>query len=143
MVGQGNIFSGVVTPGRGLGVKLMSTPSMLQAVHRFTDLRIVPGTLNVRLPQPFDGNLEIYLTENDLGVEIWRDHAPNRRGLRLGEVIIAGRYRGFVFQGDEPEYPPDQVELLSDRNLRETLGLRDGDTLEFSLVVGKREGKTQ
>jgi CTP-dependent riboflavin kinase len=41
----------------------------------------------------------------------------------------------MVFQGDEPEYPPEQVEIMSDHHLRVTLGLDDGVVLEFSLVA--------
>ena len=44
---------------------------MLQALKRVTDLTLVPGTLNVRLPQPFDGTLTGYLTEDDLGGTVW------------------------------------------------------------------------
>ena len=42
----------------------------------------------------------------------------------------------MMFQGDEPEYPPEQVEIMSDHHLRAALGLHDGDVLEFSLVAG-------
>jgi CTP-dependent riboflavin kinase len=81
-------------------------------------------------------------TESDLDGHVWRDHAPNRTGIRCGEVLIAERYRGIVFQGDEPEYPPAQVEILSDHHLRDTLGLRDGDMLEFTLLTDQGTGKT-
>jgi hypothetical protein len=91
----------------------MASPSLLQALKRFTDLTLMPSTLNVRLPQPFDGMLPWYFTEDELGGDVWRDHAPNRTGIHCGEVLIAKRYRGVVFQGDEPEYPPAQVEMLS------------------------------
>jgi len=113
----------------------MANPAVLQAAQCLTDLTLVPGTLNVRLPLPFDGLLPWYLTEAELGGHVWRDHAPHRTGIRCGEVLIAGRYRGRVFQGDEPEYPPTQVEIMSDHHLRTTLGLHDGDTLEFSLIM--------
>jgi len=139
----GKDFRGVVVPGRGFGAQRMANPTVLQVVQRLTALNLVPGTLNVRLPQPFDGTLPGYLTEDELGGNVWRDHAPHRQGVRWGEVIIAGRYQGLVFQGDEPEYPPDQVELLSDRHLRDTLGLRDGDTLAFLLLAGTSEEKTR
>jgi CTP-dependent riboflavin kinase len=135
MVIQGNSFTGIVVPGRGFAVQRMAQPTLLQVLKRFTDLHLVPGTLNVRLSQPFDGTLTRYLTEDDLGGRVWRDHAPHRQGIRCGEVLIAGQYRGILFQGDEPEYPPDQVELLSDQHLRTTLGLRDGDRLEFTLLT--------
>jgi CTP-dependent riboflavin kinase len=135
---QDKDFRGVVVPGRGFGAQRMANPTVLQAAQRLTDLTLVPGTLNVRLPQPFNGRLPWYLTEADLGGNVWRDHAPNRTGIRCGKVIIAGRYRGMVFQGDEPEYPPAQGEILSDHHLRDTLGVHDGDMLAFSLVFEKK-----
>ena len=137
----GKGFRGIVVPGRGFGAPRMANPAVLQAAQRLTALTLVPGTLNVRLPQPFDGLLPLYLTEEDLGGNVWRDHAPNRTGIRCGEVLIAGRYRGMVFQGDEPEYPPAQVEIMSDHYLRATLGLRDGDMLEFTLLTDQGTGK--
>jgi CTP-dependent riboflavin kinase len=120
----------------------MANPAVLHAAQRLTGLILVPGTLNVRLPQPFDGLLPWYFTEDELGGHVWRDHAPNRTGIRCGEVLIAERYRGVVFQGDEPGYPPAQVEILSDHHLRATLGLRDGDMLAFTLLTDQGTGKT-
>jgi CTP-dependent riboflavin kinase len=134
-------YRGVVVPGRGFGAQHMAHPAALQAVQRLTALTLVPGTLNVRLPQPFDGLLPWYFTEDELGGHVWRDHAPNRTGIRCAEVLIARRYRGIVFQGDEPEYPPVQVEILSDHHLRATLGLRDGDRLAFTLLTDLETGK--
>jgi CTP-dependent riboflavin kinase len=119
----------------------MATPALLQALKRLTDLPLVPGTLNVRLPQPFDGTLTGYLTEDDLGGNVWRDHASNRQGIRWGAVRIAGHSRGVVFQGDEPEYPPAQVEMLSQHHLRTMLGLHDGDMLVFTLLTDQGTGK--
>jgi CTP-dependent riboflavin kinase len=135
MGSPGNTYRGIVVPGRGFGAQRMANPAVLHAAQRLTDLTLVPGTLNVRLPQPFDGLLPWYLTEADLGGNVWRDHAPNRTGIRCGAVLIAGRYRGIVFQGDEPEYPPAQVEIMSDHHLRDTLRLHDGDVLAFALVT--------
>jgi CTP-dependent riboflavin kinase len=118
----------------------MANPAVLQAAQRLTALTLVPGTLNVRLPQPLDGTLTGYLTEDDLGGTVWHDHAPHRQGIRFGEVLIAGQYHGIIFQGDEPEYPPEQVEIMSDHHLRDALGLHDGDTLEFALITDPSAG---
>jgi hypothetical protein len=94
-------FRGIVVPGRGFGAQRMTNPTVVHAMHQCTTLTLVPGTLNVRLPQPFDGLLPWYVTEADLGGHVWWDHAPNRAGICCGEVMIAGRYRGIIFQGDE------------------------------------------
>jgi CTP-dependent riboflavin kinase len=117
----------------------MANAAVLHAAQRLRGLTLVPGTLNVRLPQPFDGLLSWSLTGADVGGDVWRDHAPNRRGIRCGAVLIAGRYRGIVFQGDEPEYPPNQVEIMSDHHLRDTLRLHDDDTLEFAVIAASGE----
>ena len=135
----GKTYRGIVVPGRGFGAQRMANPSLLQALKRLTDLTLVPGTLNARLPQPFDGTLTGHLTEDDLGGNVWRDHAPDRQGIRCGEVLTAGRYRGIMFQGDEPEYPPNLVEIMSGHHLRDTLGLQDGDTLEFTVIEASGE----
>jgi hypothetical protein len=84
----GKEFRGVVVPGRGFGAQRMANPAVLHTAQRLTALTLVPGTLNVRLPQPFDGLLPWYQTEADLGGNVWRDHAPNRTGIRCGEVLI-------------------------------------------------------
>ncbi len=63
------------------------------------------------------------------------------QGIRWGEVRIAGQYRGIMFQGDEPEYLPAQVEIMSDHHRRTTLGLRDGDLLAFTLLTDQGTGK--
>ena len=135
----GKNYRGIVVPGRGFGAQRMANPTVLQAAQRLTALTLVPGTLNVRLPQPFDGALTGYLTEDDLGGVVWRDHAPHRQGIRFGEVFIAGQYRGIMFQGDEPEYPPNLVEIMSDHHLRDMMGLQDGDTLEFAVLEASGE----
>src|SRR5262245_58535611 len=75
------------------------------------------------------------------GGHVWRDHSPNHTGIRWDEVLIAGQYRGIMFQGDEPEYPPAQVEILSDHHLRATLRCRDGDMLAFTLLTDQGTGK--
>lgn len=140
MARPGTTYRGIVVSGRGFGAQRMTNPAVLHAAQRVTGLTLVPGTLNVRLPQPFDGTLTGYLTEDDLGGNVWRDHAPNRQGIRWGEVLIAGQYRGIMFQGDEPEYPSAQVEILSEQHLRTTLGLRDGDMLTFTLLTEQGTG---
>jgi hypothetical protein len=43
--------------------------------------------------------------------------------------------------GDEPEYLPVQVAIMSDHHRRTTLGLRDGDLLAFTLLTDQGTGK--
>jgi len=119
--------------GRGYAAPLMSTSQLQEIISRTLGMNIVPGTLNVRLPKRFNGTLNRYVTVEELGFQPGNmPGVPKRKGLRYADVLIAGRFPGFVFQGDEPDYPRNQVELISAHNLRQSLDLRDGDSIEFS-----------
>lgn len=119
----------------------MSKGSVLQAIRRIAGVEIIPGTLNLRLISPPELLLKSYITEEELGGSVWRDHVPTRKSVRYGEVIIEGRFRGIIFQGDEPDYSHDQAEIMSDHRLRESLGLKDRDLIEFTLVDEALNGK--
>ncbi len=95
---------------------------------------IVPGTLNVRLTKRFNGTLDRYVSVEELGFQ-----PGTMPGVpsRFAEVLIAGRFPGFVFQGDEPDYPSNQVELICTHNLREALGIGDGNSVEFVLAQSR------
>src|SRR4029453_15818970 len=100
-----------------------------------TGLSIIPGTLNVRLPQPLEraGGWR-YVAAAEISAD-WEE-LTGQAGYFLAPVTIAGRYRGFAFQADEPGepgYPPDQIELFSEVLLREALDLRDGDAVAVTL----------
>jgi CTP-dependent riboflavin kinase len=49
---SGTTYRGIVVPGRGFAAQHMANPALLSALKRLTGLTLVPGTLNVRLPQP-------------------------------------------------------------------------------------------
>lgn len=130
-----NSFRGVVVKGRGYATTLMEKTQLQENIGQTLGMEIVPGTLNIRLSKRFNGKLDRYVSVEELGFQPGTmPGVPDRKGLRFAEVLIAGRFRGFVFQGDEPNYPQNQVELISSHNLRETLNLADGDWVEFTLT---------
>jgi riboflavin kinase len=92
----------------------------------------VPGTLNVRLPEPLGRDAtwqHLRAAELEPGWEALTGQA----GYFFVPIVIADRYRGVAVQPDEADYPPDLVELISDVKLRDALGLADGDALSFEL----------
>ena len=109
----------------------MSRPATERAIAKMTGLKIVPGTLNVRLPKAFTGRLPLYVSVEELG---GLPGVTDRKGLKIGRVRIEGRFKGFVFQGDEADFSPFDVELISDRKLRQELNLSDGDSIKFELI---------
>ena len=132
---MGPAHLGRVAPGHGFASERMALPLVQQGLQALGGgIAMVPGTLNLLLDLPFAGFLPFYVTEADLGVIVWSDHAPARKGLSIGRAVIAERYRGLVLRGDEPAYPANQVEIACEVRLRDTLALADGARLDFRLV---------
>jgi protein-S-isoprenylcysteine O-methyltransferase Ste14 len=117
---------GVVVTGRGRGAELLADERVLDRIEEVFGLRVVPGTLNVRLSHPFDRTLPTrYVAGSDINPD-W-EAATGQAGYHLAPVLVAERYRGVAFQADEPGYPEDLVEIMCEVHLRSVLGLEDGD----------------
>jgi CTP-dependent riboflavin kinase len=112
----------------------MANSKVLDRFRELFGFPVVPGTLNVRLPEPLErSSTWRYLRSEEITPD-WEAES-GQAGYFLVSVLIADRYRGVAFQADErghPGYPADQVELLSEVHLRETLGLSDSDPIKFS-----------
>jgi CTP-dependent riboflavin kinase len=124
-------LSGLVQSGRGLGAGLMADRAVMAKLEQLAGFPIVPGTLNVRLPQSVERGPSWHYVP---AVEITPDWEARtgQAGYFLARVTVAGRYRGLAFQAVEPGahgYPPDQIELFCEAHLRGELGLRDGDPI--------------
>jgi CTP-dependent riboflavin kinase len=126
-------LDGVVAAGRGLAASRMDDPRVADAVRQVIGFAVVPGTLNVRLHEPLDPKrLTRYLRGSDID-EGW-EQRTGQTGYFFAPVIIADRWRGIALQADEPAYPADQIELICEVQLRETLGLADGDPITLTML---------
>jgi CTP-dependent riboflavin kinase len=128
-------LSGIVQPGRGLGAGLMSDRAVIEKLEELAGFPIVPGTLNVRLSQPLERGPDWrYVAAAEIAPD-W-EARTGQAGYFLARVTVAERYRGVAFQAvepGEPGYPPDQIELFCEAQLRGALGLGDGDWIAVSL----------
>ncbi|MCE4624794.1 MAG: CTP-dependent riboflavin kinase [Desulfurococcales archaeon] len=130
-------FPGQVFSGRGEGSFYVSIyAKMFRKALGFTPY---PGTLNIRLAPKY--------------VDVFNDclrlvpkiivNPPPVEGAKLARVVVYPLYvNGLPAYGVKPEitvYKGDVVEVISDKYLRETLRLRDGDTVYVSLAIGGLE----
>ena len=123
---------GVVVAGLGRGAELLAGERVLDRIEQVFGLRVVPGTLNVRLDAPFDRSLAApYVAASDIDPG-W-ETATGQSGYHLAPVLVAGRYRGIAFQADEPGYPEDLVEIMCEVHLRSALGLKDNDPISATV----------
>lgn len=127
-------LSGIVHAGRGLGAALTGDVEILRRVQELAGVPVVPGTLNLRLPEPLARGPEWwYLAAAEIAGD-WEERT-GQSGYFFASVRIADRYRGLAFQAVEPAgYPPDQLELFCEVHLRQTLGLVDGERIAVTLT---------
>ena len=131
------IYRGKIRTGRGGAVGEMSKPGGLEGFQILTGLSIIPGTLNIKLSEPFDISLLNYLKFADVGWEF----DPATQGISYdGEI---GTYYRRTTVADE--YPACLViftwvtdintdaELVSPHHLRTKINMQDGDNIEFTL----------
>ena len=103
-----------------------------------TGLDIIPGTLNVLLNRPLDVSSAGYFSLTEVGLEfdlaaVGIEH-EGEQGFHFWRVVVADQYPSFAICFTWVGYPYTKVELISDRHLRNTLGLEDGDSIEFTVV---------
>ena len=134
---KSKVYRGFVKTGRGTGALEMSAPGSLEGFQRLTGLSIIPGTLNIDLTEPFDLALLNYVTFVELGWAI----DLSKQGIKYdGEIgmyydraIIAAKYPACVIFWTWVDDMYTDAEVISPYHLRSTLGLQDGDIVEFRL----------
>lgn len=125
-------MTGTVASGRGLGAPRMAGSDVLARMRDLVGFALVPGTLNLRFPQPFERRLlPAYVSAEEID-PAW-ESLTGQAGYFIAAARVADRYRGLAFQADEPGYPADLLEVLSEVHLRDALGLHDGDRLTLTL----------
>ena len=128
-------FTGTVTGGLGRATTLLDDERVLDDLHERIGFRMVPGTLNLRLPTALDRRLlPTFIRADEIDAD-WETRT-GQAGYFLTPVLVAERYRGVAFQADEPGYPDDLVELMAETHLRTALDLDDGDPVTFAILDG-------
>jgi CTP-dependent riboflavin kinase len=135
---KNTVYRGTVGTGIGGAVAEMLKPGSLEEFRRLSGLSIIPGTLNIKLAEPFDLSLLKYVKFSDIGWEF----DPATQGIKYeGEIgvyyrraTVAGRYPACLLIFTWVTDIHTDAELVSPRHLRTVLGLEDGDTVEFTLA---------
>ena len=110
----------------------MAGSGVLARMRDLAGFELVPGTLNLRFPQPFERRLlTAYISAEEID-PAW-ESLTGQAGYFFAAARVADRYRGLAFQADEAGYPADLVEVLCEVYLRDALGLHDGDRLTLTL----------
>jgi CTP-dependent riboflavin kinase len=120
----------------------MAAPEAVELMRQLTGLAVVPGTLNIKMEQPFERDDLAYFRLADVGFEL--DLAAmgidfvGEQGFHYGRVLVGGSYPAALLLFT---WNPDtrNGELVSPHHLRTVLGLEDGSGIEFVADDGEVE----
>lgn len=121
------VLKGVVVSGMG------NFSFWLQKLESFytqkTGMRLFPGTLNLRLTEPYSLPADV--------IRLEKEEYGGTVSVSLLPCTILGR-RAFLLRTDKNEagqgdHPKHIIEIATDVKLRDAYGLRDGDEVEVCL----------
>jgi riboflavin kinase len=123
------VLEGKVFTGTGEGAKFVKLQWVQNQIEEKLGFLPYPGTLNIRLAGESMGRKKA-LTRTD-GLEILP--AKAYCGGKLFRAHLADVECAMVVP-DVADYPRDVVEVIASANLREKLGLADGDSVEVKVM---------
>ena len=123
------VLMGEVVSGNKNGKLFVGLPWVTKQINKKLGFNPYLGTLNLRLPNKTSLNR---LHEAD-GIII-----VSEMGYCEGKcfkALVKGKVEGAVVLPLVPDYPSDLLEIIAPVNLRKTLGLSDGMTIEVAIRV--------
>jgi riboflavin kinase len=122
-----HIIRGRVVTGIGEGRYYISQMGYRRQFSLKLGFEPYPGTLNVKLSEPFEGNdaAAVY-------IERFRDENRTFGACKCYPVIIEG-IRGAIVRPERSSYPLDLAEVIAPVSLREVLGLCAGDEVLLAM----------
>jgi riboflavin kinase len=121
------VLRGVVTTGRGDFGQWIE--KLQDHYERKTGMRLFPGTLNLRLGEPFSLSGDV--------IRLEKEEYGGRVSVNMIPCRILGR-SAFILRTDQNEngsghHPKTILEIATDVKLRDIFGLVDGDMVEVEI----------
>ncbi len=132
---QSRTFRATVRAGRGKATGVMSSPQAVEMSRKLTGLSVIEGTLNITLELPLDPESLNFFNFSSVGVKLDLKSMgidfEGEQGFYYRRVTVAGKYPAALLLFTWRDLL--NAELISPHHLRSTLGLEDGDTLQFTI----------
>jgi CTP-dependent riboflavin kinase len=128
------VFHGVVTSGYGIAARNLD-PVMHLIEARTGLASLVRGTLNVNIPEEYIVRAEALITPDEYP---FNKESNLNETIKFQRCLVAG-YKGLIMRPDSHEIGAGQfhgkahLELMGQRNFRETLVLSDGSAVEVQV----------
>ena len=125
--GSSRMIRGVVVGGLGEGQYYISREGYSEQFRRLLGFEPFPGTLNIRLDEPFlPSGLQA------IRIEGFRDEGRTFGECKCYRIAVNG-VEAAVVRPERSNYPANLIEVLAPVRLRDALHLADGDPVEVIL----------
>jgi len=121
------VMRGRVVSGLGEGQYYISRQGYRNQFFQKLGFVPFPGTLNIKLDQPFNPG------SHQVRIEGFQEEERSFGGCKCYKIKLNG-LEGAIIRPDRSSYPSDLVEVISPLRLREVLKLEDGDAVELTLL---------
>ncbi len=128
---KATVFSGEVRSGQGKGVHFTQLDWARRQFQEKLGIEPHPGTFNLVLRHPEELARWQSLRE-EAGIVI-EPPDPQSCAARSYPVRINAFLPGAVIHPNVPDYPNDQLEIISALHLRQALDLKDGDLVQIEV----------
>lgn len=128
------VLRGTTASGVGKATGFTQLRWVQQEFERKLGFAAWPGTFNVRVADA-DSRARWEAVASRPGIAI---EPPDSSACvaQCYRVVLQGSVQGAIVLPHVPGYPPDQVEILAAENVRERLGLADGDPVTLHILEG-------
>lgn len=121
-------LKGKITSGKGTAKKFLSLKPYKDKIEDRTGFRPFPGTLNLEVE--LEKIEEFKERKDEKNMEGFEYEGQDYGGLKLYEAKIEG-LECAVLDIDRSDHDENIVEIVAPVNLRDELGLEDGDEVEI------------
>ncbi len=121
------VVRGTVTTGLGEGQYYISREGYRAQFLQRLGFVPFPGTLNIKLDEPF-----VPVAGQAIRIEGFRDEERTFGDCSCYKIRVEG-IEAAIVRPERSSYPANLVEVIAPVNLREALGLANGDEVEVTL----------
>jgi riboflavin kinase len=133
------VLEGVLFSGIGEGAWYVSQNGYRKQFIEKLGFDPFPGTLNLRLRRNYEPERKLLETIAPIEIDGFRDGERSFGPVVCYRAKINDTEDGAIISAIRTHYSHDVIELISPRNLRENLRLKDGDVVR-ARVIGSTRG---
>jgi len=126
------LVKGKLVSGIGAGSRFVGLEWVKRQVHEKFGFEPYLGTLNLKMDEETSNRFQSF-ARSQKGILIEPIDETFCEG-KCFKARIEGKIDGALVIPCIPSYPRDQIEVIAPINLRETLGLEDGDEVTIEIL---------